>query len=193
MIKVGLTGNIGSGKSLVSQTFEALGVPVFYADSEARKILNTNEIVHLIRNTFGKDVVQANNEINRKKLASIVFNSTHDLTKLNDLIHPKLGESFINWTHEHQDKPYVIQEAAILFESHFNHLMDQIITVSAPLEIRLKRVIARDNTHKEEVLARMKNQWPDGKKEELSDFVINNDGSEMLLPQILKIHQELIS
>lgn len=193
MIKVGLTGNIGSGKSLVSQAFEALGIPVFNADLEARKILNSNEVVQKIKTTFGVEVVQRNNEIDRKKLATIVFNSESELEKLNLLIHPRLRSEFHNWSREYNDKPYVIQEAAILFENNFHHLMDKIITVSAPFDLRLKRVLERDNTSKKDVLSRMKNQWPDGEKEKLSDFVIHNNGSEMLLPQILKIHQELIS
>ncbi len=193
MIKVGLTGNIGSGKSLVSKAFEALNVPLFYADLEARKILNSPEMVRKIATVFGNEVVLINNEIDRAKLASIVFNAASELAKLNQLIHPQLKENFKIWVSEHQDAAYVIQEAAILFENNFNQMMDKVITVSAPLEIRLKRVIDRDKASRESVLARMNNQWPDGKKEELSHFVINNDGSEMLLPQILKIHQELIS
>lgn len=193
MIKVGLTGNIGSGKSLVCKAFEALNVPVFYADLEARKILNSPEMVGKITTVFGNEVVTNNHEINRAKLAAIVFNATSELEKLNNLIHPQLRDNFQIWVGKHQDAAYIIQEAAILFENNFNQMMDKVITVSAPLEIRLNRVIDRDKADRKDVLARMNHQWPDGQKEELSDFVINNDGSEMLLPQILRIHQELIS
>lgn len=191
MIKVGLTGNIGSGKSLVCQVFKALGIPVFSADLEARTILNSKEVIEEIKATFGKEFVRNNHEIDRKKLATIVFNSKNKLEKLNQLIHPKLRMRFQKWVQEYQNKPYILQEAAILFENNFHHLMDKTITVSAPFDLRLKRVLERDNTSKEDVLSRMNNQWPDGKKEKLSDFVINNDGLEMLIPQILKIHQEL--
>jgi dephospho-CoA kinase len=193
MIKVGLTGNIGSGKSLVCKAFEALNIPIFYADLEARKILNSPEMVAKIANVFGNEVVLINHEIDRPKLASIVFKAASELEKLNQLIHPQLRENFQMWTADHQEAAYVIQEAAILFENNFNQLMDKVITVSAPLDVRLKRVMDRDNANSKDVLARMKHQWPDGKKEELSDFIIKNDGSEMLLPQVLKIHKELIS
>jgi len=155
--------------------------------------LNSPEMVRKIATVFGNEVVLINNKIDRAKLASIVFNSTSELAKLNQLIHPQLRENFQIWVGEHQDAAYIIQEAAILFENNFNEMMDKVITVSAPLEMRLNRVIDRDKANRKDVLARMNNQWPDGKKEELSDFVIMNDGSKMLLPQILKIHQELIS
>jgi len=191
MIKVGLTGNIGSGKSYVSDVFRALNIPIFNADLEARKILNSSKVIEEIKETFGEDLVLKSNEIDRKKLASVVFNSPSELEKLNQLIHPKLRQYFKKWCLGYVNKPYIIQEAAILFENDFHSLMDKVITVSAPLQIRLKRVIDRDGAKKDDVLARMNNQWPDGKKEALSNFVINNDGTEMLLPQILKIHQEL--
>lgn len=193
MIKVGLTGNIGSGKSMVCQAFAALGVPIFNADLEARKILNSTQLVQEIQDIFGRDVVNDTNEIDRKKLADIVFQAPEELEKLNQLIHPKLRKRFQAWCFENNKEPYVIQEAAILFENKFHIVMDKIITVSAPQELRMKRVLDRDGSQEMEVLARMNNQWPDGKKEALSDFVIKNDGTEMLLPQILKIHQELNS
>jgi len=193
MIKVGLTGNIGSGKSLVCEAFKALGISVFNADLEARKILNSKEAIQDIIQTFGDDVLLNKKEINRKKLAAIVFNSKQELEKLNQLIHPLLRQNFQAWCYEREEESYILQEAAILFENDFHTLMNKVITVSAPLNIRLKRVMERDGANKEDVLARMNHQWPDGKKEALSDFVINNDGTEMLLPQILKIHQELNS
>lgn len=193
MIKVGLTGNIGSGKSLVCEAFKALGISVFNADLEARKILNSKEVIQDIIQIFGEDVLLNKKEINRKKLAAIVFNSKQELEKLNQLIHPILRQNFLVWCYEHKEESYIIQEAAILFENNFHSLMDKVITVSAPLDIRLKRVMERDGANEEDVLARMNHQWLDGKKESLSDFVINNDGTEMLLPQILKIHQVLNS
>jgi dephospho-CoA kinase len=193
MIKVGLTGNIGSGKSLVCELFSALGIPVYNADLEARKILNSKETILELQKRYGKDIALLNGEIDRKKLAGIVFTNPNELQKLNKLIHPKLRQDFANWAKKHNDEKYIIQEAAILLENNFHQQMDKIITISAPLEIRLERVIRRDGTNKEDVLARMNNQWKDGEKEKLSDFVILNDGNRMLLPQILKIHQELNS
>ncbi len=191
MLKIGLTGNIGSGKTWVCQVFEALGTPVYYADLEARKILNSPEVIQEIIETFGVKVALNKNEINRKALASIVFNDKTELGKLNQLIHPKLREDFIQWTNNYISLPYVIQEAAILFENEFHTLMDQNITVSAPQEIRLKRVMERDQADEQEVLARMSHQWSDERKEKAADFIIYNDGQQMILPQILNIHQNL--
>lgn len=189
MQKIGLTGNIGSGKTWVCKVFEAFGVPIYYADLEARNILNSPRTIGEIAQIFGSEVLLNPKEIDRKKLGAIVFGNSHELHKLNLLIHPKLKEHFIHWCSSHQDKPYVIQEAAILFENGFDHLMDATITVSAPKELRLRRVMDRDSLSKDEVLARMSQQWSDKKKEKAADYVIYNDGSQMILPQVLKIHQ----
>jgi dephospho-CoA kinase len=193
MIKVGLTGNIGSGKTFVSRIFEALKIAVFNADLQARNILNSPEMLDRIKDVFGKEFVLKNAEVDRKLLAGVVFNSAKELEKLNHLIHPVLMDTFNNWSEEKAEDKYVILEAAILFENKFSQYVDKTICVSAPFNLRMERVIKRDGGKKEDILARMKNQWPDGKKEDLSDFVIKNDGAKMLLPQILKIHQELIS
>lgn len=192
MIKVGLTGNIGSGKTWICQIFSALNIPIYYADLEARKILNSPDIIQNISVIFGNDVLLSPLEVNRKALATIVFNSHQELQKLNEVIHPKLKEDFINWVAE-QNSKYIIQEAAILFENGFDQLMDTTITVSAPQDLRLKRVMARDHSSKEEVLAIMSKQWTDERKEKAADHIIINDENQMLLPQILKIHQQIIS
>jgi len=192
MLKIGLTGNIGSGKTWVCKVFEALGVPIYYADLEARKILNSQNMIQEIIETFGHEVALNKNEINRKALAAIVFNDKAELDKLNQLIHPKLREDFLEWSNNYKTHPYVMQEAAILFENGFHTLMDKNITVSAPQEIRLKRVMERDEANEDEVLARMRNQWLDKKKEKAADFIIYNDGQQMVLAQILKIHQNIL-
>jgi len=191
MLKIGLTGNIGSGKTWTCQIFEALGVPVFYADLEARKILNHPKTAFEISELFGKYLVNKQNEIDRKALAAIVFNDKHELQKLNQLIHPKLRQAFKEWAIQHQTHKYVIQEAAILFENGFDKMMDKNICIAAPKELRLERVIKRDQTNREEVLARMANQWSDERKEKAADFIVHNDGRQMVLPQILKIHEHL--
>lgn len=190
MIKVGLTGNIGSGKTWVCQIFSALNIPIYYADLEARNILNTSQTIEKIALIFGEDVLLSSKQIDRKKLASIVFNDTKELEKLNRLIHPHLREHFQQWANQ-QNSKYVIQEAAILFENGFDHLMDKTITIASPKSIRLNRVMERDQISKEDVLARMNNQWSDEKKEKAADYIIVNDGSQMLLPQVLKVHQFL--
>lgn len=189
MQKIGLTGNIGSGKTRVCKIFESLGVPIYYADLEARKILNKPSSMKEIAKLFGQEVVLNTQEIDRKKLGAIVFNDPSKLKKLNHLIHPILKEHFKEWCSAHFDQDYIIQEAAILFENGFNHLMDATITISAPQEIRLQRVMERDGLTREEVMARMSQQWTDEEKEKAADFVIYNDGSQMVLPQVLKIHQ----
>lgn len=190
MVKVGLTGNIGSGKTWVCQIFSALNIPIYYADLEARNLLNSAHTIEKISKAFGNEVLLNSTEIDRKKLASIVFNDARELEKLNQLIHPQLREHFQQWT-KNQNSKYVIQEAAILFENGFDHLMDKTITIASPKSIRLNRVMERDQISKEEVFARMNNQWSDEKKEKVADYIIYNDGNRMLLPQVLKIHQFL--
>ncbi|NPD44335.1 MULTISPECIES: dephospho-CoA kinase [unclassified Lentimicrobium] len=190
MIKVGLTGNIGSGKTWVCQIFSALNVPIYYADLEARNILNSSETIEKIAEIFGSIVLSSTKQIDRKKLASIVFNNAKELEKLNHLIHPQLRDHFQLWAQQQKSK-YVIQEAAILFENGFDHLMDKTITIASPKDIRLKRVMQRDDANEEDVLARMNNQWSDERKENAADYIIYNDGSQMLVPQVLKIHQFL--
>ena len=189
MLKIGLTGNIGSGKTLVSQVFEELGVQVFNADIEAKKILDSTTIRPKLISTFGNDIVDTDqNNINRKKLAAIVFDDKTALEKLNTLIHPQLRSEFKNWCLLHEKESYVIQEAAILFENGFADLFDKTIVVSATKEIRLKRVMERDNVKENEVLARMENQWSDSEKEAAADLIIQNNGAQLILPQIIKLH-----
>ena len=190
MIKIGLTGNIGSGKTWVCKVFESLGTPIYYADLEARKILNHTDTIQKIKEIFGKEVLNSAHEIDRKKLGAIVFKDAKALNELNHLIHPLLKKHFIDWCSSQKDHDYVIQEAAILFENGFDPLMDITITVAAPQDIRLMRVMERDHLSKDEVMDRMSKQWSDEKKEKAADYVINNDGSQMILPQILDLYQK---
>lgn len=189
MKKIGLTGNIGSGKTYVCKVFEALGVPIYYADLEARRILNLPETIEIIQQNFGPAVVLKSGEINRAALADIVFKSSDELNKLNGIIHPRLKDDFLDWTPQQHHSKYIIQEAAILFENGFDKYMDQTITVAAPQGIRLKRVMERDEQTKEQILARMKHQWSDEKKEKAAHYIIDNSGNQMILPQVLKLHQ----
>jgi dephospho-CoA kinase len=152
--------------------------------------LNSSQNIESIAKTFGSETLLNPKEIDRKKLASIVFNEPKELEKLNHLIHPQLRNHFQLWA-DRQNSKYVIQEAAILFENGFDHLMDKTITIASPKDLRLKRVMERDQLSKEEVLARMNNQWSDEKKENAADYIIYNDGTQMLLPQVLKIHLHL--
>lgn len=187
MIKVGLTGNIGSGKSMAARIFEILHVPLFYADDEAKKILDTPEVVSGIRNIFGEHVIEKQ-FVNRKFLAEIVFNDKSKLALLNEIIHPAVRAKFDKWAQENQHYPYVVYEAAILLESGHAKNMDKIIVVTACESLRIKRVMQRDGATKEMVLKRMENQWAESKKIEYADFIIDNNGSELMIPQVLKIH-----
>jgi len=191
MLKIGLTGNIGSGKSTVARIFESLGVPVFHADEVAKKLLLQEEVSKDILNKFGKDVF-TNNLPDKKKLASLVFNDTEALSYLNSVIHPRVRHELKEWFEDHSNYPYAIQEAAILFESGFEKEVDFIVFVSAPVELSIKRVVERDGLKTADVEKRLTHQWPQDKKIGLSDFVIQNDENHLLIPQVLEIHHKLI-
>jgi len=193
MIKAGLTGGIGAGKSYVGKVFSKLGIPIFIADIEARKIQLTNpEVIDKMIHLLGKDIYLQNGDINRKKLAYIIFNDKIALQSVNEIIHPAVRNAFEKWTKK-QDAPYVIQEAAIIFENQQSKNFDKIITVTAPVDLKIKRVMERDNISKGEVLKRMKNQLPDEEKTRQSDYVINTNDKKLLLPQIINIHNKLKS
>lgn len=170
---IGLTGGIGSGKTTVSEMFRELGVPVYIADEAARRITAQPEVQQLIASTFGSEIAEADGTINRKKLAGIVFSDPNRLKMLNDIVHPLVKRDFQKWLSQ-QKAPFVIREAAILFESGTNIDCDQVITVTAPLELRISRVMERDQTTRAEVMTRMANQWPESQKIALSDYVITN-------------------
>jgi dephospho-CoA kinase len=190
MIKVGLTGNIGSGKSTVTGIFEVLGVPVFHADKEAGLIMKRGEVLEAVRSRFGAGVFQGG-ALDRQKLAAVVFNDKTALADLNAIVHPRVRKNLEIWMGQQKHQPYVLQEAAILFETGFHAYFNKTIVVSCPDDIAIARVMARDGVGKEEVMARMRNQWPAAKKTDLADYVINNDGAHLVIPQVLSIHNEL--
>ncbi len=192
MLKIGLTGGIGSGKSVVAQIFRIIGIPIYDADIEARHLMQSNaELISAITETFGPDTYLETGKLNRPYLAEQVFQNRSDLNKLNDLVHPAVHEDFRKWA-EKQDSAYVIDEAALIFESGGNKHLDQIILVTAPVEVRIQRVIQRNKTTREDVLARIANQWTDEQKIPLSHFVINNDGKHALIKQVLECHQMIL-
>jgi len=191
VITAGLTGNIGSGKTLVSSIFSFLGIPVYHADTESKRFLDDEHVKQNISKLFGPKVLAPENTIDRKALASVVFNDPVALSKLNAILHPLVKEDFRQWA-QRQRSCYVIHEAAIIIESGFRNEFGKIIHVSCPAETAIIRVMERDKVSREEVLRRMKFQMEDEKKAALSDFVIRNDGSELLIPQVLAIHQELL-
>lgn len=190
-LKIGITGGIGSGKTTVSKVFALLGIPVFEADVEAKKLLDTApEIKTGLTQNFGESIYTANGTVDRKKLAHIIFNDESALKKVNELVHPAVKKSFENWA-EQQDAPYVIHEAAILFESGFYRMMDFTLLISASEEQRIARVMERDGATEEEVRQRMSKQLPDAEKQKLASKVLMNDNKSLLIPQIIEIDKNL--
>jgi len=191
MIRVGLTGNIGSGKSTVAHIFSIMGVPVFYADVEANNISSLKETQREIVKEFGEKIVDDSGEIDRKKLGDLVFSDPKKLHLINQIIHPKVADAWTKFCAENITSSYVICEAAILFESGFNSFTDTNITVCANEPLRIKRVSKRDGLSSIEIIKRIKNQWSETKKCELSDYIIDNNEKELLIPQILKINKDI--
>ncbi len=187
MLKVGLTGGIGSGKTTVSKIFQLLGIPVFDADTHAKFIMNNNvEIKTALIKEFGADIF-LNDELNRKKLAEIVFNDEKKLNKLNSIIHPHTIQASEEWAKQQHSK-YVIKEAALLFESGSNKELDDVIGVIAPKDLRIERVVQRDQTTKKEVELRMAKQQDDDATKKLCDYLIINDDEHLVIPQVLELH-----
>lgn len=174
---IGLTGGIGSGKTTIANHFMKAGIPVYIADDEARKIMQSAEIIAEIKQTFGNSIFE-NDILNREKLAEIVFNNPEKLKLLNAIIHPAVKKHFSNWILDYKDTPFIIYEAAILFESGNYKNCDFIITVTAPLESRIQRIIDRDKTTREQILKRINAQWSDDQRISKSDYVIENIDSE---------------
>ena len=187
---IGLTGGIGSGKTTVSKMFEALGVPVYNSDSEAKKIMLLPETIVLLKSNFGNDFFE-NDILNRKKLADLVFKNPEKLNELNAVVHPFVKKDFIIWLKKNENEKFVIKESAILFESKTNSNCDKIITVIAPLYLRMQRIVERDNLVFHEIVKRINNQLSDEKKVEKSDFVIENTDLEMTKNQVLEIYKIL--
>lgn len=183
---IGLTGGIGSGKTTIANHFKAAGVPVYIADDEARLLMQSAVIIEEIKKVFGQ-IVFDNSILNRQKLAEIVFNNPKKLKQLNAIIHPAVKKHFANWVLDFKSSPYIIYEAAILFESGSYKNCDKIITVTAPIELRITRVIKRDKTTAENVLKRIEAQWNDEQRMAKSDFVIQNVGLENTKLEVIKI------
>ena len=191
MITIGITGGIGSGKSTVCRIFEMLEVPIFEADIEAKKLINTNsEIITGLIHLFGEGIYIPNKGVDRKKLANIIFNDDLQLAKVNELIHPVVRNKYRKWLKK-QNTQYVIHEAAILFESGFYKMMDFTILVSAPESQRIERVLKREGTSENLVKERMAKQWTDEQKRKLASIEIKNDNGNLIIPQIIKIDNQI--
>jgi len=192
MLKIGLTGNIGSGKSIVATIFTSLGVPVFHADKEARKLFDDPGIKNQIRDVFGLDVFTPSGDIIRTELAEIVFCDPKMLGKLNGIIHPAVRSVYQQWCLHQKNALYTLYEAAILFESGYYKQIDKVICITAPEEVRIKRVMSRDGISRQEVEKRNANQWEEARKIALADYVIRNDETESVIKQVLAVHIKLI-
>jgi dephospho-CoA kinase len=184
---VGLTGGIGSGKTAVAHYMQSKGIPVYISDLEAKKVMEFPEIIAQISNAFGIDMIDANKALDREKLASIVFNEPEKLKQLNSIVHPAVKKHFDNWIMQHQKFPVIVKEAAILFESGSYKDCDMIITVSAPLETRIERVLKRDKTTREKILQRINNQLSDEERIARSQFVIKNENFDDTKKQVDEI------
>lgn len=192
MLRIGLTGGIGSGKSTIAEVFAQLKIPVYLSDDRAKALMVNDTSVKLaIISLFGKESY-VDGELNRALIASKVFSDKKELEKLNAIVHPALKNDFETWC-KNQTSTYVIKEAAILFESEANKRLDKVILIEAPKELRIKRVMERDKVGRESVIERMDKQWSDERKRGLSDYIIQNDGIQLVLEQVLKIHNDLIS
>ena len=191
MLKIGLTGGIGSGKSTVAGIFEVLGIPVYYADAQAKRLMNEDPDLRIsLQNAFGPQAY-VNNQLDRKYLSKAVFSNPQQLELLNSIVHPATLRDADQWM-KHQTSAYVIKEAALVFESGANKMLDYVIGVRSPEALRIQRSMLRDHTTREEVLARMDMQMPEEEKLRLCDFVIDNDEGSSLIQQVLELHEKFM-
>jgi dephospho-CoA kinase len=191
MLRIGLTGGIGSGKSTVARIFEVLGIPVYYADKETRRLMNEDKaLIKEIEKHFGPGSYTTEG-LNRSYISSIVFNDPSKLALLNSLTHPITIQHASKWM-EKQTTSYVLKEAALIFESGSNKGLDYVVGVFAPKELRIKRVMERDNVPREEILKKMEQQMNEDEKMKLCDFVITNDEQQLMIPQVISLHEKFL-
>lgn len=186
---IGLTGGIGSGKTTIVNYIASLGIPVYIADEAGKKVMQTQEVLESIKAEFGK-VIFDKNQLNRAKLAAIVFENQDKLKALNAIVHPAVRQDFNDWLAKNQKASIVVYESAILFESGSYVNFDYILTITAPLESRIERVLKRESISRDQVLKRINSQWTDGQRISKSDFVVENidiDLTKHKIDEILKI------
>lgn len=188
---VGLTGGIGSGKTTVAKMFEEFGIPVYIADTEAKLLMNRSKVIkRKLKQLLGDDAY-VDEQLNRTFVASKIFNNKTLLEDVNAIVHPRVAKHFKRWLAK-QSAPYIIKEVAVLFENGSYKECDYIITVSAPVEVRIQRVLKRDNTTRTKVNAIIKNQWSDDQRFKHSDFMINNENLDHTKEQVRKIHAKIL-
>ncbi len=193
LLKIGITGCIGSGKSTVSKIFVQLGIPVYDADSQAKKMMITSQdVITGVISIFGKDSYNLDGTLNRKFISEKAFHQKDLLLQLNAIVHPAVSNDFDEWSEQHASSSYILKEAALMFESDSYKQVEKIIVVTAPEELRITRAINRDHISRSDVLSRMKNQFTEEEKLSRADFEIKNNEEELLIPQVLKLHQQFI-
>lgn len=193
MKKIGITGGIGSGKTTVCKIFEVLGIPVYYADKEAKRLMQHNHLLKTaIREHFGHETYDSSGNLNKTFLAKQVFNHKEKIALLNSLVHPVTIRDAEEWA-QRQDAAYVIKEAALMFESEAFHHVDKVIGVSAPEALRIKRTMDRDHVSREGVLKRMENQMNEEMKMKMCDYIIYNDEQQAVIPQVLDLHEKILN
>ena len=193
-LQIGITGGIGSGKSLVCRIFKCLNVPVYDSDHRAKALMTTDGIlISQIKKEFG-DLSYDDHGLNRRYVAEVVFKDKGRLEKLNQLVHPRVGADYTRWLSEHKNSPYILKEAALLYESGSYRQLDKVVMVYADEHVRIERVLARDShrTH-QQVKDIMKQQWSDEEKRQRADYVLLNDESKLLIPQVLDLHNEFLN
>lgn len=191
-LQIGITGGIGSGKSLICRIFQSLGVPVYDADSHAKNLMTTDGIlVDQIKKEFGTLSYDEKGDLNRAYLSQTVFSDEEKLHRLNSLVHPRVAVDYNRWLAEHQGSAYVVKEAALLFESGSSALLDKIMVVTAPEKMRVKRVLKRDPQRTEQdIIKIIRNQMNEEEKLKKADFIIHNNETELVVPQVLKLHDQ---
>jgi len=194
-LQIGVTGGIGAGKSIVCRIFNCLGIPVYDADGHAKELMTTDVIlISNIKKEFGELSFGTDGSLNRNYLSRTVFNNNEKLSKLNSLVHPRVGADYSRWVERHKKYPYVIKEAALLFEAGSYKLLDKVIVVHAPETLRIQRVLVRDpHRNEDQVRAIIDKQIPDDQKLDRADFVIRNDERELLVPQVVELHKRFLS
>ena len=193
-MKIGITGGIGSGKTTACKVFEVLGIPVFYADTVAKELMHTDILLKKeLISAFGPNSYFPNGELNRKYISGIVFKDETQLQILNKLVHPAVFRAFDQWVLNQRNAPYVLKEAALLFESGSSQMCDYTILVKSPEAIKIQRIIQRDHITESEVRLRMNKQLPDEEKEKLADFILYNNEEQLLVTQILTLHEKLLA
>lgn len=193
-LQVGITGGIGSGKSLVCRIFMALGAPVYDADSQARRLMTTDKaLIEQIKSEFGPLSYRPDGSLNRAHISQLTFGNPERLRKLNGLVHPKVAFDYAEWSARNLRHPYVLREAALLYESGSYTSVDKMIVVSAPEGLRIQRTISRDPQRtKADIRKIMESQWPESEKIKRADYVINNDEQHLVIPQVLELHGKFI-